>query len=131
MPLYEKSWWKRMFKEDTRKKVDPMKNIQATTEFLEDFSYDQEFLVKELGKLEELEKERQVGSKGIMRANLEAQARVLDKILQRYEFFQNDAIINGMRVKSLAEHLIKEARKEGLKDLVNKKKKDIKWRFEW
>jgi hypothetical protein len=78
-----------------------------------------------------LEKEREVARPGIVHINLETQAEVLDKLLQRYEFFQNDADINGLRLRQIAQHFLNLAQKEGLKDLVKEKKRDLKWRFGW
>ena len=120
-------WWKKQ-KEQT---IDPLKDIQAILECLNELSNDAKPLLKDLHKLEELEKERQVGRESILPINLEAQAKLLDTILQRYEFFQNDVDINGIRVKEIARNLLKEAKKAGLKDLVQEKKKEMKWQFDW
>ena len=121
------SWWKKQ-KEQS---IDVLKDIQAIQECLREMSDDAKPLLKDLHKLEELEKERQVGRESILPINLEAQAKLLDTILQRYEFFQNDVDINGIRVKEIARNLLKEAKKAGLKDLVQEKKKEMKWQFDW
>ncbi len=61
-------------------------------------------LLKQLKKLEELEKEYKVASSGIKQVNLETQAKILDKLLERYAFYQNDIDINGIRVKLIAKN---------------------------
>ncbi len=132
MLLYEKRWWKKLFKpKKYERKEDTLKDIEAISEFLKDVNDDAKFLLHKLTKLRELEKERSVARKGIMQVNLEAQAELLDKILERYEFFQNDVDINGIRVKRISQQLLKHAKHEGMKELVGEKKKDMKWKFDW
>ena len=132
MKVYQQTWWKKMFSpEKHEKREEVLKDIETIAEFLQDTKDDVKQLKPLLEKLEELEKERQVASSGLLHVNLEAQAEVLDKLLQRYEFFQNDADVNGMRVKRIAQEWLKHAQKANLKDLVQKKKKDLKWNFDW
>jgi len=132
MKLYEKTWWKNWFSAKTqKKKVDSLKDIQAIIEFLEHAQDDPKALLQDLQKLEDLEKEREVASKKLMTVNLEAQEELLDKIIQRYEFFQNDVDINGLRVKQVAEEFLNHASRENLKRIVSEKKKDPRWRFQW
>jgi hypothetical protein len=105
--------------------------MDAIKEFLSDVNSESKILIKELNKLEELEKERKVASAGIVQVNLETQAKVIDKILERYEFFQNDVDINGQRVKIIVNQFLKKAEKAGLKDLVNNKKQKPRWQGKW
>lgn len=122
-------WWKK--NKDKEPKIDVLKDIQAILDCLKDLPSDGKILVKDLQKLEELEKEKQVGKESILHINLEAQAKILDQILQRYEFLQNDIDINGIRVKQIAHQWLQEAQHVGLRDLVKKKKQDMKWKFDW
>ena len=132
MKWYEKSWWKKTVDaKEQKKKVDSLKDIQAIIEFLEHANDDPKALLEDLQKLEELEKERKVASKKLMAVNLEAQEEVLDSIIQRYEFFQNDVDINGLRVKQIAEEFLKHASHEKMRNIVRDKKKDPRWRFQW
>lgn len=132
MALYQKKWWKKLFqKKKHSQKVDSLKNIQSIIEFLKDIRSDKNLLLEELKKLEELEKEREVANEGLRQINLESQAKILDNLLERYQFFQNDADINGIRVKQIASQFLNHAEEAGLKDLVHKKKKDMKWNFDW
>jgi len=132
MPLYEKKWWKKLFaKKQHQKKVDSVKDIGAIIDFLEVVKLEAEEILPELTKLNNLEKERQVARSGIRQINLETQAKILDKIIEKYEFFQNDVDINGLRVKMIARQFLKNAEKDGLKDLINEKKKNSKWKFLW
>ena len=132
MPLYEKEWWKKLFaKKQHQKKVDSVKDIEAIIDFLKVVKLEAEEILPELTKLNDLEKERQVARSGIRQINLETQAKILEKIIEKYEFFQNDVDINGLRVKMIARQFLKNAERDGLKDLVNEKKKNSKWKFLW
>ena len=85
--------------------------------------------IKELLKnLKELEHERQVATPSLARVNLEAQADIIEKLIDQYEFFQDDADINGIRVKRIAHEYLFQAKKIGLNKLVKEKKRDLKWR---
>ena len=131
MKVYEKKWWKKMFDKKPKHKEDVLKDLEAISDFLEDVNDEAKQLLPELKTLEELEKERQVASSGLTQVNLETQAAVLDKILQRYEFFQNDVDVNGIRIKRVAQEFLKQAKKAGLKDLVEEKEKAHQWKFFW
>lgn len=132
MSLEEKRWWKKLFKHDHHKdQANAVTDIQAIGEFLINSKKDTENLIKNVGDLEELEKERLVANEGVVQINIDAQAKLLDKLLEQYDFYQNDVDINGLRLKRVAKHLLKEAEKSGMHDLVKEKKKDQKWQFWW
>lgn len=132
MPLYEKKWWKKLFsKKEPKTKVDVLKNAEAVTEFLSEINDDTKELLEKLNKLEELEKEFLVAKPSLIPINLETQAKLLDELLQHYEGFQNDADINGLRVKMIAQEFLKRAAAAGLKNIIAEKKKDHKWQFQW
>ena len=128
MAIYEKKWWKELFAKPTKKKkVDVVKDIEAITESLQDLPNDQQFLIEHLNKLIDLEREYHVAKSGIIQVNLETQATLLDKIIERYEFLQNDIAINGIRIQEMANEFLQRADKAGMKDLVKEKKQDQKW----
>ena len=131
MAFYEKKWWKALFDKKENKKIDSLKDIEAIKEGILDLKDEVKYLLPELEKLEELEKEREVARAGIIKINLNTQAEVLDKLLERYQFFQNDIDINGIRLKAIATNFLKHAKKAGLNDLVSEKKQDVKWKFYW
>jgi len=132
MPLYEKTWWKKLFKKNRhQEQIDVVKDIQAIGEFFIGSKRDAEKIVKKIGELEELEKEHLVASEGILQINVDAQIKLMEKLLEEYEFYQNDVDINGLRLKRIAKHLLKEAESAGMHDLVKEKKKDQKWQFWW
>ena len=125
-------WWKKLFqKEHHEQPVTAVEDIEAVGEFLLDADKDKAAILKLLGELEELEKERHVASSGVLQINLNAQAQLLEKLLQSYSDFQNDVDINGLRIKKIAKNFLKEAEKAGMKDLVKEKKHDPKWMFWW
>ncbi len=128
MALYEEKWWQKLFgKKKAPNRLDVLKDILAVLEELQDLKDEVKPLMKQLQKLEELEKEYEVGKEEIKLINLEVQGELLDQILQRYEFLQDDIDINGIRVKQIAKEFLKRAQQAGLKDLVAEKKQDRKW----
>jgi hypothetical protein len=127
MKLYQKKWWKTLFKEPINNKQDSVKDIQAVIEFLEEVNNDVKILLPDLKKLCNLEKERKVAASGVVHINIDTQAKLLDKILERYEFFQNDADITGIRIQKISEGLLENAKKKGMEDLVEEKNKT--WNF--
>src|SRR3989338_9298069 len=102
MAVYEQSWWKRIFTPRKEGHVDVVNDIEAIQECLKDVTEEVRSLLPLLEELEELEKERQVAKAGVIKINLETQAKILDSVLEKYEFFQNDVDINGLRVKKIA-----------------------------
>ncbi len=131
MAIYEQTWWKRLFTPRREVQVDAEKDIESIQECLRDVTEEVRSLLPLLEELEELEKERLVGKHGVMKVNLETQAAVLDKLLEKYEFFQNDVDINGLRLKKIARNVLKEAKKQGLKELVEEREKNMHWTFDW
>ena len=132
MPIYEKKWWKKLFQKDKRTKhVDCGKDIRAIIEFMNELENDRQKLLSEFTKLKELDKEYHIAKSGLIHVNVDTQARVFDNILQQYEFFQNDVEINGLRIKRLSKEILKRAKKAGMQDLIEEKKKDIRWHLHW
>ena len=130
--MAKKSWWQKHFARDEhREKIDIVKDLDAIVEYLEEINYDVKSILPELKKLMELEKERKVADSSITHINLETQASILDKLLEKYEFFQNDVDINGLRLKAIANQFLRNAKKHGLTDLVKEKKADQRWKFFW
>lgn len=129
--MIKKSWMKLLGKKQQTKKVDVLSDIEAITEFLNDIQADTKELVSQLKKLKELEKEYEVASSGILHINLETQAKLLDKLLERYGFFQDDVDMNGLRVKMIATEFLKRAKAVGMADLIRQKEKDMRWKMLW
>lgn len=125
-------WWKKLFrKKEKEKKADVLKDIEAVTDFLNNVRKNAKPLIEELNRLEELESEYLVAKEGIIQINLEAQAKILDKLIQQYEFFQSDADINGLRIKMIVKEFLRRATEKGLDDLANEKKKSRLWQLRW
>src|SRR3989344_2823682 len=97
-----KKWWNALVGKKTQtKKVDVLADIDAITEFLSEVQYDTKELLAQFKKL------------------------------KRYEFFENDVNVNGLRVKMIAKEFLKRASKAGMTDLVRQKEKDKKWMMLW
>ncbi|MBI2582458.1 hypothetical protein HYV87_05020 [Candidatus Woesearchaeota archaeon] len=127
-----KKWWSSLLgKKPQPKKVDVLADLDAITEFLGEVQYDTKELLAQFKKLKELEKEYHIAASGILHINLETQAKLLDRLLERYEFFENDVDINGLRVKIIAKEFLKRASKAGMTDLVRQKEKDKRWMMLW
>lgn len=118
-------------KQYAKSKVDVLSDIEAITEFLSEVQADTKELSTQLKKLKELEQEYEVASSGIMHINLETQAKLLDKLVERYGFFQSDVDVNGLRVKMVATEFLRRAEKAGMTDLVRQKEKDRRWKMLW
>ena len=129
--MLKKSWNRLFRKKHTSKKIDILSDIEAITEFLNDIQADTKELLSQLKKLRELEKEYEVASSGILHVNLETQAKLLDKLLERYGFFQDDVDVNGLRVKMIAAEFLKRIKAAGMTDLVRQKEKDMRWKMLW
>ena len=123
------AWWKKQAKKHEPKKAEMLTDIQAIIEFLEQVPKDTETLLPLFKQLEELEKERQVASSSLIPTNLHTQEEVLDKLLDQYEFLQNDVDINGIRLKRIAEEFLHNLGKADLKELQREKKQ--KWKLFW
>jgi len=126
-----KKKWKLFQKKSAAKKVDVLSDIEGVMEFLSEIQHDTKELLVKLKGLKELEKEYHVASSGIVQVNLQTQAKLLDHLLERYEFFQDDADVNGLRIKMVATEFLKRATKAGMTDLVKQKGKDKRWMMLW
>lgn len=132
MHLYEKKWWKRVFGREKRaKSANTLSDIEAVHEFLHDSKNDLVIMLAFLEEFEELEKEREVATPGILHVNLQRQTEVMDKLLEHYSFFEDDVAINGIRVKEMAKKLLKHAEHAGMHDLVKEKKENPHWQGKW
>ena len=109
--------------------VDVLKDIEAVQDFLKDLHLEEQVLLKNLVELHELEKEFAVGNASIKQANLQAQATIYELLMRRYGFFQNDAEVNGIRLKMLADNFLKNCEQEGLKEISKNKRKE--WSGLW
>ncbi len=129
--MLKKSWIRLFGKKKPARKEDVLSDIEAITEFLSEVQADTKELSSQLKKLKELEQEYHVATSGILHVNLETQAKLLDKLLERYGFLQSDADVNGLRVKMIAAEFLKRAKAAGMTDLVRQKEKDQKWKMLW
>jgi hypothetical protein len=129
--MLKKGWMKLFGKKKPAKKVDVLSDIEAVMEFLSEIQADTKELLAQLKKLKELEQEYQVASSGILHVNLETQAKLLDKLVERYGFFQSDVDVNGLRVKMIATEFLKRAKAAGMSDLARQKEQDQRWKMLW
>ena len=126
-----KKKWNLFGRKTSFTKADVLSDVEAIVEFLNEIQADTKELLSQLKKLKELEQEYQVASPGILQVNLETQAKILDKLLERYGFFQNDVDVNGLRMKMIAAEFLKRSAKAGMTDLVRQKEKDRRWKMLW
>lgn len=128
MGLPEQKWWRRLFaKKEQSSKREILTDVKAIQEFLKGCPTDTRKLLSLVTELQELVKEFQVAEYQLKATNLAAQAKVMDTLLEQYEFFQNDVDIAGIRLLQIASQTLKEAEKAGLPDLVREKRKHPSW----
>lgn len=127
LKLWEKLGFKR--KEIT---ADPDTDIRAIRVYIEELHYDSEKLLKLLKELQSLRKDAAVLSdEQALAENLRKQIDTYDNLLLRYEYFEQDADINGIRVKNVARHLMEKAKEKKLYTVIDKIKKESRWMFDW
>ena len=125
--MNKKKWWQRT---KNPPKVDVLKDLGAVLEEVQDLKDEVKPLIKLLQKLEELEKEYEVAKEDLRLVNLQTQSEILEQILQRYEFLQDDIDINSIRLRHISKEFLRRAQGAGMKDIVAEKKQDRKWHFE-
>jgi hypothetical protein len=87
--------------------------------------------ITEMKKLRKKEKELRKAGKDI-KFNILQQVRIYDKILENYEFFEQDTDVNGERVKKISHALGKTAKQEMIdKKWIEKIRKSERWTFNW
>jgi hypothetical protein len=114
-----------------RDKVQTLDDVDAILDYLDDAKEDIKELLVEFRAFQELEKERVTASKKLVSTNLKAQGKVLDTLLERYESYQMDSAINGIRLKMIADEWVRVCKKEGLHTITKEKKKKQFWQFNW
>jgi len=108
MSIYKKTWWEKLRKKSSTQKIDILHDIEAIKEFLGDVNLDSKRLLKQLDLIEEFEKERKVGRKEIKKIASQTEEKTLTEFSKQYGFFQNDVILNGVRVRMIKEQFDKE-----------------------
>ena len=127
MAINEWKIWKKtgIVKED-EEEVKVKDDLDAVITFLKEM--DVKVLISKLEQMREMAKEEDVVEDGLKAENLEKQIGLFDEILRAYDFFEEDADVNGLRLQKIGNELLKKAKERGMGDLVKEKKKDIKWR---
>lgn len=112
--------------------VDVDKDIDALLMYLKDVPYDVEELLKMFMRLVNLRKEMKLLSdEGARKENLRRQIELYDRLLLRYEEYDEDVIINGIRVKNIATRYVEEAKKNKFYAVLEKMKTETRWYFDW
>ena len=106
--------------------VKPSEDLKAVRSFLQET--DLEKLKKDLQEMQEIMRDGEVVDHGLKTRNIKKKIKLFEQVLQEYDFLQNDVDINGIRLRKIAQNLLKDAKKAGLKETVKEKKKDFKWR---
>ncbi len=128
MAINEWKIWKKLglSKEKTEEEIKVKDDLGAIIAFLREI--DVKKLIFQLEKMKEISKEEGVIKEDLKKSNLEKQIKFFDDILQRYDFFQNDADINGLRLKKIGKDLLKKAKEQGMSELVKEKNTDLRWK---
>jgi hypothetical protein len=128
MAINEWRIWKKLgiVKEKETEEVKVKEDLRAIVSFLKEIDVSK--LVEKLERMKNMVKEEVVVGEELKTDNLKKQIELLDGILRDYNFFQDDADINGLRLKKIGGELLKKAEGKEMADLVKDKKKDILWR---
>lgn len=128
MAINEWGIWKKLkiVKKSEFEEVKSVDDLQAVLEFLREINVKE--LIKKVEKLKCMVHDAKVIHQDLKTENLQKQIQQLDEVLTYYDFLQNDADINGLRLRKIGQELLRKADQAGLKDLVKEKKKDLKWR---
>ena len=108
-------------------KEDSLKDIEAILEYLADVKEDMHKMQVQMEKLRNLEKERLVAGSGLLQVNLQAQIALIDPLVEEYGAYEDDCVIQGIRLKRVAREWVRRAKKAGMKDLVKNKMKKMEW----
>ncbi len=108
-------------------KEDSLKDIEAILEYLAEVKEDVSKMQGQMEKLRNLEKERLVAGTGLLQVNLQAQIMLLDPLIEEYDAYEDDCVIQGIRLKRVAREWARRAKKAGLKDLVKEKLGKMVW----
>ena len=117
-------FWRKKEENVPEEKVKVKDDLNAALAFLKEMQVKE--LVMKLEKMREMVKEEGVVGEDLKKENLETQLKIFDEILQKYNFFQNDADINGERLKKIGRELLQKAEATGID--VKTKKESLNWR---
>jgi hypothetical protein len=128
MAINEWRIWKRLgiAKEEEVEEVKVKDDLGAVISFLKEINLKE--LARKLEIMKEIVREGGVVDKELKSENLDKQIKLFDKILRDYDFFVNDADINGLRLKKIGGELLRKAEESGMNELVKEKKNEIMWR---
>lgn len=128
MAINEWRIWKRLriVKEEEKEEVKVKDDLNAVISSLKDIDVSE--LLKRLERMKSMAREREVIDEKLKGNNLEKQINLLDDILQRYSFLEDDFDINGLRLRKIGKELLNKAKEKGMTDLVKEKNKDMKWK---
>ncbi|MFC1801391.1 hypothetical protein ACFLZB_02925 [Nanoarchaeota archaeon] len=113
------------------KKLDINLDLRAVMGFLSEVDYDVQRILKQLRELQSLRREyRVLQDENMKKTNMTKQVNIFDQILDLYHYFEDDADINGHRIKNIA-HAMKKAIEKTDNQKLIKKTQDPKWTFNW
>ncbi len=128
MAINEWKIWRKLkiTKEKEAEEVKVKDDLSAVISFLKEI--DVKELARKLEIMKDMVKEGKVVGEELKSENLDKQINLFDEILRDYDFFVNDADINGLRLRKIGGELLRKAKEAGMDELVKGKKTDIKWR---
>lgn len=106
----------------TRESPFVQKDIDAIAEFLEDMPEDAKKVAGLLKEIDKLEQERMIARKEALTINIKTQMQLMDRLLELYQFLQDDIAINGERIGMIANQLLHHAKNAGIDSFKEKKK---------
>lgn len=128
MAINEWKIWEKlgMIKKEEIEETKVKDDLDAVIGFLKEI--DVKELAHKLVMMKDMVREEGVVEEGLKADNSEKQIKLFDEVLSKYGFFENDADINGLRLRKIGRELLRKAKEAGMTELVKEKKKDMKWR---
>lgn len=116
---------KKKFKEEL-KEPSLEEELEIVLTFLKEIEVRE--LIRKLKKMKEMVAEGRVIKEELKKENLKKQITFFQEILREYSFFEDDTVINRLRLIKVGQRILAQAKELGLKDIVKEKKKDFFWR---
>lgn len=107
------------------------KDLKAVKDFIVELDDQKDQLLKYVKLLKKLRHEhKMLSDKEAKTKNLKKQIILFHKFLPKYRFFKEDTDVNAIRIKKIAQHYLKLAKKKKFK-IYEKIKNNDNWTFNW
>ena len=107
-------------------------DIDAVMTYLKEVHVDVRELLHNLSELKQIRAEGAVLSDEEKRIeNIRKQIELYDRLLLRFEYYTQDADVNAIRIKLVAQFYKEQAKKHKLYASLDRMKRESRWFFDW